>query len=144
MYYVNQEQINNVLAFIPTLSEACDELIQRTNAEQSGLIEYFAQERIIHVAIETVTDIGSLLIDGFIMRDASSYEDIIDILFDEKVITDTIYMPLKDLVSMRKSLVQQYMNVERIQLDAHLQKLPELMSMFSDSVQSFLRRELAL
>jgi len=125
MYYVNQEQINNVLAFIPTLSEACDELIQRTNAEQSGLIEYFAQERIIHVAIETVTDIGSLLIDGFIMR-------------------DTIYMPLKDLVSMRKSLVQQYMNVERIQLDAHLQKLPELMSMFSDSVQSFLRRELAL
>ena len=32
-------------------------------------------------------DVGNLMIDGFIMRDPGSYEDIIDILIDEKVIT---------------------------------------------------------
>ena len=35
--------------------------------------------------MESMMDVGNLMIDGFIMRDPGSYEDIIDILVDEKL-----------------------------------------------------------
>ena len=37
--------------------------------------------------IESIIDVGNTMIDGFIMRDPGGYEDIIDIMEDEKVIT---------------------------------------------------------
>ena len=44
------------------------------------------------------------MIDGFIMRDPGSYEDIIDILDDEKVITTEMSEGFKKIVSLRKNL----------------------------------------
>ena len=49
-------------------------------------IEKKALERIVHLLIENVLDVGNAMIDGFIMRDPGSYDDIIDILVDEKVV----------------------------------------------------------
>lgn len=40
-------------------------------------------------------DVGNAVIDGFIMRDPGSYEDIIDILQDEKVISEEKAMQFK-------------------------------------------------
>ena len=42
------------------------------------------------------------MIDGFIMRDPGSYEDIIDILIDEKVIANEKEKPFKELISYAK------------------------------------------
>lgn len=36
------------------------------------------------------------MIDGFIMRDPGSYEDIIDILVDERVIPKDTKLPIRD------------------------------------------------
>ena len=47
-----------------------------------------ALERMVQISIDSVLDVGNAMIDGFIMRDPGSYEDIIDILLDEKVITE--------------------------------------------------------
>ena len=41
------------------------------------------------------------MIDGFIMRDPGSYDDIIDILEDEKVIQSEQAIPLKAFISLR-------------------------------------------
>lgn len=48
--------------------------------------EKLALERLVQLLIESIIDVGNMMIDGFIMRDPGSYEDIIDILEDEKVI----------------------------------------------------------
>ncbi|MCG0041029.1 DUF86 domain-containing protein, partial [Escherichia coli] len=49
------------------------------------------------------------MIDGFIMRDPGSYDDIMDILVDEKVVTEKEGDELKKLIAYRKTLVQQYL-----------------------------------
>ena len=43
------------------------------------------------------------MIDGFIMRDPGSYEDIIDIMEDEKVITSEMSDPLKRVIESEKN-----------------------------------------
>ena len=45
-----------------------------------------ALERIVHLLVECILDTGNDMIDGFIMRDPGSYDDIMDILVDEKVV----------------------------------------------------------
>ncbi|MEB4616704.1 DUF86 domain-containing protein, partial [Leucobacter sp. M11] len=61
-------------------------------------MEKLGLERIGHTLIESVLDVGNSMIDGFIMRDPGSYEDIIDILLDEKVINDEMSKDLKRLI----------------------------------------------
>lgn len=43
------------------------------------------------------------MIDGFIMRDPGSYDDIMDILVDEKVVTEEEGTHLKQFISYRKN-----------------------------------------
>ena len=51
-------------------------------------------------------DVGNSMIDGFIMRDPGSYDDIIDILEDEKVITTEMSESYKRVVPLRKNFQQ--------------------------------------
>ena len=44
------------------------------------------------------------MIDGFIMRDPGSYDDIFDILEDEKVITEEMCGSFKNVIQLRKNL----------------------------------------
>lgn len=85
MYYVNVQDIRLRLGAMPELEQALKEL---ASGWQGTLLQGLAQERALHLAIETVTDVGSCLIDGYIMRDASSYEDIVEIIGGEEVIED--------------------------------------------------------
>lgn len=101
MYYVNQEQIERRLNVLPMIAEA----LQRTEGGQVDSLERFARERALHLALEVVTDVGSYLIDGFIMRDASSYEDIVEIIHGERVIDEELFTVLIQLVRLRKPLV---------------------------------------
>ncbi|MCS7462217.1 DUF86 domain-containing protein [Paenibacillus doosanensis] len=144
MYYVNHEQINVRLQFLPVLSEACGQLVaQWDQAEPSArLLLHLAQERTLHLAIESVTDVGSLLIDAFMMRDASSYEDIIDILAGEGVFDGQVSSILKQLVALRKPLVQDYAAYPREALHPLILALPEALSAFAEAVPAFISREM--
>ena len=62
---------------------------------KASLIESLALARLAHVIVESMIDVGNTMIDGFIMRDPGGYEDIIDIMEDEKVITAEMSDPLK-------------------------------------------------
>lgn len=105
MYYVNREQIARRLDAIPEVAEGLRQVVQ---AWDGGLILGMVQERCLHLAVEIVTDVGSYLIDGFIMRDASSYDDIIQINYEENVFDESTYGVLRQLVTLRKPLVQDY------------------------------------
>ncbi|MED4602535.1 DUF86 domain-containing protein [Paenibacillus validus] len=144
MYYVNQEQIDLRLSFIPTLIQACRELQEAHSTAgpaSATLLFHLAQERTLHLAIETVTDIGSLLIDAFMMRDASSYEDIVDILEGEGVVEAPTAGTLKALVQLRRLLAQDYADIVRDGLHPLVEALPEALETFAEAVPAFIRKE---
>jgi len=139
MYYVNRTSIDSRLACVPDIAEA---LSAMATEWQGTLLQGLAQERALHLAVEIVTDVGSSLIDGFLMRDASSYEDIVEIIAAEDVVPAEVADPLRRLVALRKPLVQDYAAWPRQKLHPLSAELPELLRRFSDHVRAYLRSEL--
>jgi uncharacterized protein YutE (UPF0331/DUF86 family) len=144
MYYVNHEQIELRLQFIPTLISACGQLAASWEAAPptDRLLQHLAQERTLHLAIETVTDIGSLLIDAFMMRDASSYDDIVEILEGESVFDAKAGTVFRQLVQLRRPLVQDYAEYPRESLHPLIRELPGALAVFHEAVPAFIRREM--
>lgn len=140
MYYVNRKQIETILNQIPDINAG---LRSAASAWDGGVIMGLVQERCLHLAIEVVTDVGSCLIDGFIMRDAGSYEDIISIIHEEKVLGDSgIYDRIIQLVALRKPLVQDYYSWERGALHPLTPVLPQVLELFAAEVSRYLDQEL--
>src|SRR5699024_7259559 len=105
-YFVDREQIESLLQHI----ERCMMTFESKTTWQD-IVDQFAVERLGQVLIESVLDVGNLMIDGFIMRDPGGYSDIIDILYDEAVIDPEHADLLKQLILERKRLVRDYMNI---------------------------------
>lgn len=139
LYDVNQDSIGSRLKCVPDLATA---LTTVGDSWTSTLIQGLAQERALHLAAEVATDVGHTLIDGFIMRDASSYEDIIDIIAEEGVITEQVAVVIRKVVLLRKSLVQEYDSWPRHELHPLTLELPKHLLEFSKQVQDYLIKEL--
>ncbi|MDQ0086828.1 uncharacterized protein YutE (UPF0331/DUF86 family) [Paenibacillus anaericanus] len=138
MYYVNREQIERRLNMLPELVQ----VLRATNSlNEKTLIEHYAEGRALHLAIEVVTDVGSYLIDGFIMRDASSYEDIVDIIYGEGVIDDDLHLVLIELVRLRKPLVQDYIDWNGQGTRELINRLPECLEVCAKRVRDYLDNE---
>jgi uncharacterized protein YutE (UPF0331/DUF86 family) len=139
VYYIDRQQIEDRIRFIPYIVEASERLIRTWDA--SDPLHVLAQERALHLAIEVITDVGSLLIDGYLMRDASSYEDIISVLVAEKVFSTELEIPLIELVKLRKPLVQDYMHLDRLLLHTFIKIIPSLLTNWEASVLLFMKQE---
>lgn len=123
------------------MNELLEEVIN--NNFQTG-IEKMGLERITHVLIESALDVGNMMIDGFIMRDPGSYEDIIDILIDEKVIPERQEEIYKQFIGLRKSLVTDYMMIDHKQLEIELKEYAPTLKEFSNYIQAYLKNELGV
>ncbi|MNI02890.1 hypothetical protein D3C73_557800 [compost metagenome] len=143
MYFVNHEQIEQRLQFMSVIVKGCEQITSQWETNPSDLMLQLAQERIIQLAIESVTDVGSLLIDGFVLRDASSYDDIIEILKMEQVFEDSISTALLKLVKLRRPLVQEYVSWDRGILHPLTKEMIHILPVFADDVRAFIRKELA-
>ena len=138
MYFVDRSKItlnlNHINELIIVLEENTDWLQSAVNK--------LALQRIGHNLMEAMMDVGNLMIDGFIMRDPGSYEDIIDILVDEKVITPEMDAPLKAVVGLRKMLVREFIQVNDEEvLNILIANLPAV-KQFPGCVQEYLTNEL--
>ena len=94
------------------------------------------------MTIEGILDVGNSMIDGFIMRDPGSYEDIIDILEDEKVITTEMSKGLKEIISLRKNLIQDYTKADHETLLAVMKNELPVVQHFTASVREYIEKEL--
>ncbi|RAV02042.1 DUF86 domain-containing protein [Paenibacillus sp. YN15] len=139
MFYADSDKLNRLLAYLPELGAAAGELVSRW--EPGDILLEAALERIVHVALETVTDIGGLLIDGFILRDPGSYSDMMDILLDEGAIGSPRHSYLTRLVETRKMLVQEYLAPDHQLLLDLARSLPEELAGFAGDVRQFAGRE---
>ncbi|ASS76142.1 hypothetical protein CIG75_15125 [Tumebacillus algifaecis] len=70
-----------------------------------------AAERALHIALECLTDIGNIIIDALVMRDAASYEDIFLILTEEGVFEKEFAEHFVKAVRFRKTLVHDYLDL---------------------------------
>lgn len=137
MYFVDRKNIEAALTYM----EYCVETFERQEAWESN-VDRLALERLTHVLIESVIDVGNQMIDGFIMRDPGSYADIIDILCDEKVIPEEDGKGLKGLIEERKELVRSYISVDHAKLASLLgERLKELKA-FPPAIRRYLEEEL--
>ncbi|MEH7729384.1 DUF86 domain-containing protein [Bacillus safensis] len=137
MYFVDRKKIEETLRFF----EEQYGLMQSHQTWTSPL-EKKALERIVHLLVECILDTGNDMIDGFIMRDPGSYDDIMDILVDEKVVPEVEGSQLKKLVSSRKTLVQQYQEVNHHDLLQVISEVEQALEVFPSRIRTYLEQEL--
>ncbi|WP_100373932.1 DUF86 domain-containing protein [Bacillus sp. FJAT-45037] len=137
MYFVNREKIDETLAYMDLLLNEWDE-----RPSLDTLKDKLAMERMVTVIVESIIDVGNSMIDGFIMRDPGSYEDIVDILHDEKVIHEQDANSLKQVVALRKELVTYYMSLDHDKISKVVTKELTVLTQFSSNVRRYLVEEL--
>lgn len=137
MYFVDGKRIEAKLNYMDSNLQLFKETEKwDTRLAQLGL------ERIAHGMIESIIDVGNAMIDGFIMRDPGSYEDIIDILLDETVIDETDAEMLKEVISYRKQLVRSYISIDPHELENIIRKNVSALENFPVYVRKYLTEEL--
>ena len=137
LYFVDRDKIEETLLYYENRIRLFEE-----HQDWNSSIEKAALERILHMIIESFLDVGNSMIDGFIMRDPGSYEDIIDILEDERVITTEMSGSFKNIVSLRKNLQQYYTVVDHQTLLKAFQQELGYLKLFAPKVREYLVNEL--
>lgn len=139
MWNNSRKDLAERVAFLPQLAQDITKLRERW--QDNDVVLAYAQERLLHLAIETVTDIGSLLIDAFVLRDAGSYEDIVAIMADEQAVDEALARHLHNLVAERKVLVQDYVALDRSQQHPLLAGLANQLLQVDEQVRRFIAYE---
>jgi len=136
MYFVNRQKIEETVV--------CYETALRQSKEITGdpVTTALAMERIGFLVIESVIDIGNSMIDGFIMRDPGSYEDIILILEDEKVIDGPLATSLKKLVALRTLIVRSFTESSMAEIRAVLETEEAELRRFPEAIRRYIETEL--
>lgn len=138
MYFVDRNQIEKSLNHMEDLLA----LYEKESVWNEDLIHTLALTRLTHDIIEAMIDVGNSMIDGFIMRDPGSYEDIIDIMDDEKVIRQEMTEPIKEVIHLRQMIVREFMNVDTDAIIETMGTSLEALQQFPTSVRSYLTHEL--
>jgi uncharacterized protein YutE (UPF0331/DUF86 family) len=137
MYFVDREKIEERLVYLEKQIS-----LFSTMKGWSTPIELAALERLSHILLEVVLDVGNDMIDGFIMRDPGSYEDIVEILMDEKVISNDTGRNFKLLIQYRKMLVQTYTEIDHDALQKDFNHHLHEFTVFIKNVRDYLANEL--
>lgn len=138
MYFVDQNQIRKTLSYMERLLN----MFEQGTDWQATELNKLALERIGHGLIEGIIDVGNSMIDGFIMRDPGSYEDIIDILEDEKVIRSEEAGPLKAVVELRPMIVRHFVEVDTVHVESVIRQSLAELQVFPGNVRNYLENEL--
>lgn len=130
MYFVDREELTLKLAYINQLSQVLEES------------EGYALERIAHMLIESVVDVGNMIIDGFIMRDPGSYKDVLDILEMEQVIPAQDAQMTRDTLYLRQWFVRDYINIDHNEVKRVFMENIASYKQFKANVDTFIENEL--
>ncbi|RJP00864.1 DUF86 domain-containing protein [Exiguobacterium sp. RIT452] len=136
MYFVNREKIEQTVV--------CFETALRQSKELTGdaLTISLAWERIGFLVIESIIDVGNSMIDGFIMRDPGSYEDIVMILEDERVVDTPLATSLKRIVALRTRIVREFTTSSTAEIRGVLLEEETQLRRFPEAVRHYLETEL--
>lgn len=142
MYTVNVDRIEETLKYLEEVLQDVKPVVAKFDHAPEDRIIRLALERMIQVALETIADVGNHMIDGFIMRDPGSYEDIVEILRDEKVIPEELSEPLKNVVNYRKKLITTYMTINDEELFQLCKRGFASLEDFPNYVRTYIKNEM--
>ncbi|SDC18905.1 Uncharacterized conserved protein YutE, UPF0331/DUF86 family [Terribacillus halophilus] len=134
MYFVDKRKIEAILTYM-------EELLAAEMPPSEELSGKLAAERRAQLLIEGILDTGNSVIDGFIMRDPGSYDDIIDILADEQVIAEHTAPAFKEIIALRKMLTGDYLHVNHQKLAGTMAKHLDLLRLYVEWVRAYLVNE---
>jgi|SRR5690625_3975591 len=138
MYFVDRSKIEETLIYI-------EEILQEVKGKSyTSFLDKLSLERAVHVLIESILDVGNMMIDGFIMRDPGSYEDIIDILIDEEVLPAEEEDAYKTFIRTRKKIVNEYTSLDHAILKQTLVDNHSILERFSNRIRIYLNNELGV
>lgn len=138
MYFIDRSKIEQNLIYM-------EEIIQELEKNSyNSFMEKLALERMSQVLIESVLDVGNMMIDGFIMRDPGSYDDIIDILIDEKVLPADEENSYKEIIKLRKVIVNDYISINHDELNETIMTKKNVIEKFSTHIRTYLNNELGV
>ncbi len=138
MYFIDRSKLERHLLYMDGLLQQVEHL------PLSSWQEKMALERTTQMIIESIIDVGNMMIDGFIMRDPGGYEDIIDILVDEKVLEEKDSDSFKAVLHLRKQLVRDYLNINHDELKRVLKENWTALEKFTEQVRTYLNNELGV
>ncbi|WP_026907006.1 type VII toxin-antitoxin system HepT family RNase toxin [Paucisalibacillus globulus] len=138
MYFVDRKKVEVTLKFVENLLKEYKEL------KVESFHEKLALERLSQLLIESIIDVGNMMIDGFIMRDPGSYEDIIDILEDERVIPESESHSYKEVIGLRKMLVKDYLHIYHEKLKLVLDESYSELIQFTTRIREYLNNEIGV
>ncbi len=88
---------------------------------------YGASERFLHLAIECILDIGNHIISDMRYRKPENNKDIFEVLFENKIIDQSLKEKLCNMAGFRNILVHDYLKLNRsLVYDIILNNLPDL------------------
>ncbi|MFC4411375.1 DUF86 domain-containing protein [Chungangia koreensis] len=138
MYFIDRKKITETLTYMERLLDG----YERNEKWNADIIHELALEKLVQNVIESIIDVGNSMIDGFIMRDPGSYEDILDILLDEKVISQEMHAPLVKVIGLRKMLVRDFVKVDTDLVISIMNEGMEALKQFAPAVRAYLENEL--
>jgi uncharacterized protein YutE (UPF0331/DUF86 family) len=143
VYDVDTDRIERQLGVLRECVAVLEETKRRREAREGDSVLFFAASRALHLAVECMIDVGTVLIDGFVMRDPGGYLDIVDILEDEQVIPEEGAERIRELVRFRDKLVRRYDALSFDEVEEQVERLTVL-STFDQWIRDYLRRELGI
>ena len=138
MYFIDRSRIEQILNYIDQL------LVEFDRDSYDSTLEKLGLERLVQMLIESTLDVGNMMIDGFIMRDPGSYEDIIDILVDERVLPEQDSEGYKNIIRLRTALVRDYLTIDHTLLQETISTNKKKIDQFSTHVTTYLNNELGV
>ncbi|WP_188454016.1 DUF86 domain-containing protein [Virgibacillus oceani] len=138
MYFVDRSKIEQTLLYMEGL------LQELGNSSLDSYMEKLGLERITQMLIESMLDVGNMMIDGFIMRDPGSFDDIIDILIDEKVLPKEDEESYKSILHLRKNVVKEYLEIDHTLLKQTIIENRHVLDAFGNRIRSYLNNELGV
>lgn len=146
MYNVNTAKLNEIFAYYGRIYQNGNLLLQILQKDTQDVPDHelyaLAATQCLHLYFEIFTDIANLLIDGFIMRDPGGYEDMVDILEDEEVVSRSTGELLRSLIRYYRLSVKEYLANDEEKTETAFLFIHPHFNQFVDEVKAYLAKEL--
>lgn len=141
---MSKEVFNKIIAKLERLSEYLGYLkeIQTVN-KKSFLNDYHfygAAERYLQLAIEALMDVGKLIIVAQGLRKPDDSQDILNVLFEAKVVPKALHRSLQGITGFRNILVHDYEKIDRAIVHEKLKKNLDDFVEFKKVVARYLKK----
>lgn len=143
LYPLDETKVEQLLQFIEANQSI---LLRLAEAGQSPMerdvVQRLAAERLIQVLTEAITDVFAQIIDGLMLRDPGSYQDMVEIMTQEGAFPKEYGERLGELVAFRGRLVRDYLRITVADLAHTLRLAGQLVPSFAGYIRDFLGQEL--